>query len=377
MDGMKIGGFGMDVNIGENQEAFFTTAGDASDVLISGLEVTGTSATEVLLNLRTAGLVHGDTYDLYLDDGNLDGDLCEPVSFDVAYMWPDTGQTDQQCSNGSTPGVVPCASIVPGSAFYGQDGHYNDPRRQRNYTDNGDGTIRDNVTGLTWQQAASATTMDWYAAMTYCPAGWRLPNIHELWTLVDAGRASPAIDPLFSGETSPFWSSTSELLEDSATKAWYVWMENGSSLPAIKTAGATLLVRCVQGDVFGHVGANSYETTDNTVHDRNTRLMWERNVRSAANFETSLAACEGATTGGYTDWRLPDRNELATLVDLSTHFPAFADNVFINNLNTYLISDSLNIGTVNNEVWAVLMNNNGGASLVGGQSPAQLICVRN
>jgi hypothetical protein len=37
------------------------------------------------------------------------------------------------------------------------------------YTDNGDGTVTDNVTGLMWQQAVPATTYTWANAVAYCP----------------------------------------------------------------------------------------------------------------------------------------------------------------------------------------------------------------
>ena len=55
-----------------------------------------------------------------------------------------------------------------------------------NLTDNGDGTVTDNHTGLVWQQAESAT-MTWEQALAYAESltlgghsDWRLPNIKEL-----------------------------------------------------------------------------------------------------------------------------------------------------------------------------------------------------
>jgi hypothetical protein len=71
------------------------------------------------------------------------------------------------------------------------------------YKDNGDGTITDNVTGLMWQKSVSATTGYTYAqAGTYCQnlalagyGGWRLPTKIELFSIVDVGRDTPAIDP--------------------------------------------------------------------------------------------------------------------------------------------------------------------------------------
>lgn len=89
------------------------------------------------------------------------------------------------------------------------------------YHDNGDGTVSDLATGLTWAQADSGDalfaalvpradgTMDWEEAQDFAEAlvfaghdDWRLPDAHELQGLVDYARApdstgSAAIDPVF------------------------------------------------------------------------------------------------------------------------------------------------------------------------------------
>jgi len=53
-----------------------------------------------------------------------------------------------------------------GEDFYGQDAQYtgNVP----SYTDNDDGTVTDNVTGLTWAQDMSEAAMSWDDAGVYC-----------------------------------------------------------------------------------------------------------------------------------------------------------------------------------------------------------------
>lgn len=101
------------------------------------------------------------------------------------------------------------------------------------FVDNGDGTILDEATGLTWTQADSGEPLTWESALTYCLdlelAGdddWRLPDIKELQSIVDYTRSpdvtdSPAIDPIFDTTTITneageadfpfFWSSTSHL----------------------------------------------------------------------------------------------------------------------------------------------------------------------
>jgi hypothetical protein len=101
---------------------------------------------------------------------------------------------------------------------------------ENDFVDNGNGTITDQATGLTWMQSDSGKGMDWEDALRYCETldfvgseDWRLPNAKELQSIVDYSRSpdttnSPAIDPLFAtssiinemGETDyPFyWTST-------------------------------------------------------------------------------------------------------------------------------------------------------------------------
>ena len=74
---------------------------------------------------------------------------------------------------------------------------------------NGDGTVTDQSTGLTWMLADSGRGMTWQEALAYAEnmefAGhddWRLPNAKELQYLVDYSRSpdttnSPAIAPVF------------------------------------------------------------------------------------------------------------------------------------------------------------------------------------
>lgn len=69
---------------------------------------------------------------------------------------------------------------------------------KNNLIENGDGTITDIATGLTWMQTDSGKAMDWQSALTYCEnlegagaADWRLPNIKELHSIVDYSQ-SPA-----------------------------------------------------------------------------------------------------------------------------------------------------------------------------------------
>ena len=77
------------------------------------------------------------------------------------------------------------------------------------FKDNGDGTVTDNATGLTWMKADSGKGMDWPSALEYAEtleyaghSDWRLPNAKELQSIIDYTRspdttASAALDPVF------------------------------------------------------------------------------------------------------------------------------------------------------------------------------------
>ena len=118
-------------------------------------------------------------------------------------------------------------------------------------TNNGDGTVTDNHTGLTWQKAESAT-MTWENALVYAEnltlgghSDWRLPNIKELQSISDGNLRAPSLDTTcFTGATTTFyWSSTS--LANDTTQAWYLDCDYGLTTYAVKTG--QWHVRCVRG----------------------------------------------------------------------------------------------------------------------------------
>ncbi len=165
---------------------------------------------------------------------------------------PETGQT--KCNN--EMGVeIPCAGT-------GQDGDiragvtWPNPR----FTDNFDGTVTDNLTGLVWLKNANCIKTNyssfdndytygdggvtWQHGLNFvkginngtysqCGAGysdWRLPNIKELRSLIDYSRYNPALSAShpftnLSGWGSTYWSSTSYPYNGGV--AWVVYMAIG------------------------------------------------------------------------------------------------------------------------------------------------------
>lgn len=125
-----------------------------------------------------------------------------------------------------------------------------------NLTDNGNGTVTDSGTLLTWQQGENSK-MTWVAALSYCEglslAGftdWRLPNHKELLSLVDDTKTtSPAIDATkFPGASAgAHWTSTSDAynVTTNGLHAWIVIFTSGHSEIFLKTGSCNL--RCVRG----------------------------------------------------------------------------------------------------------------------------------
>jgi Protein of unknown function (DUF1566) len=123
------------------------------------------------------------------------------------------------------------------------------------------GTVYDTKTKLTWQQAVSGTyawgggsietpgTPAYYCSvLSLNGAGWRLPTVNELLSIVDYSTSSPAIDPsAFPGTPSNlFWSTT---LQHGDNGQWAVDFSYGS-VGWVYTTGSkgnsSLNVRCVR-----------------------------------------------------------------------------------------------------------------------------------
>ena len=267
-----------------------------------------------------------------------------------ASWWMPDSKTRVCMTLAGTPGACPAS----GTLGYGQDGNYliNPPGFTTVGVTEGEARL-DNVTGLTWQKDI-AGTYTWAEAQAYCDAiyaagidDWRLPSIIELVSLLDVGRAWPAIDfAAFPGPVgSPnayggFWSATPGAI--GVATAWYVAFTDGIIARTGTGPTAKAKVRCVSGGApavaapappgrytCGGVSPCLATTTGDTVTDTGTGLMWQRNlVVNLQLWRNALTMCEGLTLDGYTDWRLPNVKELHTIVDRSRSDPAIDVQAF-------------------------------------------------
>jgi len=91
--------------------------------------------------------------------------------------------------------------------------------------------------------------------------------------------------------------------------------------PVPKTGQTTLYRTGDDGDLEPGVAWPSLGFTDHedgTVTDNLTGLMWTKsaNIWGSANWNTAIDNCNGYSLATYSDWRLPNRRELESLLDL-------------------------------------------------------------
>ncbi len=250
-----------------------------------------------------------------------------------------------------------------GQPFFGQDGQV--PAVAPAYRKNGDGTVSDLNTGLTWVQARGPR-MSWdeaVAGAAACRVGghrdWRMPTIKELYSLIDftgecqgATPVKPFLDPRYFdfvfGDTArgergidcQDWSATEYVgttMNGQAT-VFGVNFADGriKGYPKLRPApggGARepnrLYVRYVRGNPA--YGRNDFEDRgDGTVRDRATGLTWARaDSGRGLDWEAALAWVQQRNVErylGHDDWRLPQAKELQSIVDY-TRSPAI-DPIF-------------------------------------------------
>ena len=209
------------------------------------------------------------------------------------------------------------------------------------YTDLGNGIVRDNVTGLEWQQATAPGTYTWQQAIDYVASmnsgsgtygftDWRLPTIKELSTLVDS--SIPSSRPDYKHELFPGHGGGPLLVVYYPTPTILAargsWTSSTAAWASTDKSSYYYYVRAVRG---GQSSNSFVDNSDGTITDTSTGLMWQKATAPGTyTWEQALTYCENLTlpAGGYSDWRLPNRNELQSIVDYSRYNPAIDTTFF-------------------------------------------------
>ena len=254
--------------------------------------------------------------------------------------------------------------------------------------DNG-GSITDRLTGLTWMKDGSTPVVGscvgggktWQQALDYVAClntanylghnDWRLANRNELNSLFNS-RTVPNSSWLISQgfnsvQATWYWSSTT--VAASTTSAWLVNMADGNNgwtgktsystyawpVRGSSTSGGSAIFLPKTGQTTSYAtgddgaiqtGASAFprfvDKGDGTVKDNLTGLTWLKNAAcfgyqtwyNAVALSNSLAngACgltDGSTAG---QWRLPNREELASLLNAAYYNPALSTGLPFSNV---------------------------------------------
>ena len=135
------------------------------------------------------------------------------------------------------------------------------------------------------------------------------------------------------------------------------------------------LALCIASTVFGANGVHR-DSAKGIVIDTRTGLVWQDDAAAAtttATWANAITTCENLVLGGYSDWRLPNINELKSIRDMSRSYPAI-DTAFVNTAtDNYWSSTSYAADTT--FAWYVYFDN-GGVDGNGKGNSYYVRCVR-
>lgn len=240
-------------------------------------------------------------------------------------------------------------------------------------------TVRDRLTGLTWTRDANPNgfPVTWQEALDGITAmnrdnhlgcnDWRLPNRLELRSLMSYQSKKPPLPaghPFVNIFLGWYWTATSAAINPAY--AWYVHLEGARMFYGrkdqyylfwpVRGTGNGLLHRTGQelcydsrGEIIPGAGTGQdgdyrlghhwpvprFVPGELTVLDRLTNLCWARQADSGngpVSWQQALAEVQRLNREGFAGshrWRLPNINELESLVDCAAHGPALsADHPF-------------------------------------------------
>ncbi len=228
-----------------------------------------------------------------------------------------------------------------------------DPR----FTDNGDDTLTDNLTGLMWEKIIDDTDRTWEEALTYCNglplAGhndWRLPNINELESLVNYSATDQTVwlsgpsDSWFENTliSDLYWSSTTTTGTINAAFLLHVgdneivWDIKENDRRTIAVRGTSTVI-AKTGQVTSHSTTGGedgdlqmgvswpdprFTPEEDVIIDKLTGLMWQKET-STTSYDWADAINEANIFGDgkYSDWRIANIREQRSLVNYGQSNP--------------------------------------------------------
>jgi hypothetical protein len=280
------------------------------------------------------------------------------------------------------------------------------------FSDNGDGTILDKLTGLIWMKNTECftqgTTFEGVftelaelnagslncAEYTGSDTDWRVPNHNELYSLVDYSQSSPALpeNHPFNADSPRVWSSTS----DTDDGAWGITFANGANRnngktydgfqlwavrdstfnalsPVYQTGQTQSYLSGDDGDLRKGLALPSPRFSnlgDGSVLDHKTGLTWLKTPRcfekgtwtqaleNIASLNANTDNCE-IYTGTKTDWRLPNMREVNSIIDKTQDTPPFSQGHpfegFEKTYNVHIWLSTSNAPSPETQAWIMSM----------------------
>ena len=267
------------------------------------------------------------------------------------YVWAD-GKCDTFAANVKTVGNL-CTGLdkcydneeeiacsgMKSKPFAGQDAFYAKQGKctQHDYsvkTAADQNIIVDNNTKLEWQQTYPKKVFNWNDAYAYCDSleyggksDWRLPAPQEMITLVDYTYGHPLVDPACFTDIPDLYPGQSFWTDDTSVINFY----SGGEISSYPLKEDVYSVMCVRGKTLpkAHLTVETVNG-DKTAKDSTTGLTWTitRDLPSG-DWEKALSKCLNLTYAGKTGWRLPNKNELLSLVNFNgAYLPEFSGALY-------------------------------------------------
>ena len=254
-----------------------------------------------------------------------------------------TGQklcyNDDQTESATNLHPITCPTSSS-AEFFGQDAYYAKlgfctPQSLKLKTVSSKTVVEDTNTGLIWERSPSSDTYTWENRAVHCNelnsssyAGytdWRLPNPHELLSIADSSIYNPATSSIFTGMpggvADVLWSSKE--YNSNQARAFDVYL--GGGWPTQKKTNSNKVL-CVRGSEMPN-GVFTTQTIsgDVVVTDSTTGLMWQKTYKRDLDWSHALKYCEDSVYADYSDWRLPNKNELSSLINYDKSSMPYSD----------------------------------------------------
>lgn len=270
--------------------------------------------------------------------------------------------------------------------------------------------VEDQLTGLSWTRSANFAELplNWQEALDFVQqmnlkqqygfSDWRLPNrceLHSLLSYQSCRPALPAGHPF--EEVFPSWYWTSTTADINPAYAWYIHMEGARMFYGgkdqsflvwpVRAEGNGILPATGQQDCYDMKGISiecsgcgqdgehqrgyawpqpRFTNHGDSVADHLTGLHWYRNANltgSPVNWVQALKMVDELNQRNNAhNWRLPNINELESLVDCVHSKPALSTPVLFDNVQDVYWSSSTSMYEMD---WAWVLYLDKGATGVG------------